>query len=88
MIKTIKAVREVKASQYDDKDKEYAAERNKLIPKAESYANAICGNQNSGGSEEERIAWNAKWTRTFLGEMDRLYAAIPRPCPICGRMLK
>jgi len=73
-----------KKEKYDDKDKAYAAERNKLIPEAEAYANKRCGEAFQGGSDTERIKWNSKWSRTFLRHMDKLYRE-RTPCPTCGR---
>ena len=71
---------------YDDMDKKYSKERNALIPEAEAFTNKYCGKSFAGDSDEERDAWNQKWSSTFIRRMNYLYAKIPRPCPTCGRM--
>jgi len=72
---------------YDDKDKVYAATRNKFIPEAEKYANNLCGPEFPGGNDEERVAWNTRWNTTFIKRMNNLYLESV-PCPTCGRTWK
>lgn len=48
----------------------YEIERDKLIPMAEAETNRIVGKTPSNGESKE--AWGARWSRTFLAEMDRM----------------
>ena len=58
---------------YDDVDKDYARERNALIPEAEQFANKKCKAKFPGGNEKAREAWAAKWNRSFHGKMTKLW---------------
>jgi len=58
---------------YDDMDKDYARERNALIPEAEAFANKKCKAKFPGGNEKARVAWAAKWNRSFHEKMTKLW---------------
>ena len=73
-----------KKEKYDDKDKAYAAERNKLIPEAERYANKRCGKNPPKGTTAVRETWGTKWNKIFFKRMERLYDE-KVPCLTCGR---
>jgi hypothetical protein len=60
--------------QYEDRDKEYANERNKLIPAAESYANRTAKTNFPGGNLAARMAWYRRWNTAFHGKMGKLWA--------------
>uniref|UniRef100_A0A6M3IU95 Uncharacterized protein n=1 Tax=viral metagenome TaxID=1070528 RepID=A0A6M3IU95_9ZZZZ len=51
-------------------DKAYEAERNKLIPFAERFADELYGTTNIGRPRSE---WASNWNIAFLGEMNRLW---------------
>ena len=54
-------------------DEKYIAARNRLIPKAEKYANKINGAE---APEDKGIeAWKNAWSYTFLAKMDELWKA-------------
>jgi hypothetical protein len=54
-------------------DLKYEAERNKLIPEAERFANKQFGVRFKGGSEPEREEWTRNWNMTFHRKVERLY---------------
>lgn len=54
-------------------DMVYEAERNKLIPIAERFANEVHGYAPKG-TEEEREKWCAAWNRTFHQKMNQLWS--------------
>ncbi|MFH1664902.1 MAG: hypothetical protein ABIA77_02025 [Candidatus Omnitrophota bacterium] len=58
---------------YDDINKEYARERNTLIPAAETFANKKCKAKFPVGNEKAREAWAAKWNRSFHDRMTKLW---------------
>ena len=58
---------------YDDMNKDYARERNALIPEAEQFANKKCKAKFPGGNEKAREAWAAKWNRTYHNRMTKLW---------------
>jgi len=49
-------------------DEEYVKKRNKLIPKAEKYANEMFGSL----APENKFKWYLDWTRCFLDKMNEL----------------
>ena len=65
-----------------DIDKDYAAERNKLIPEAERYANKKHRVKFPGGNEAAREAWAAGWNFSFHNRMNELCGAV-KLCPVC-----
>ena len=58
---------------YDDMNKDYARERNALIPEAEAFANKKCKTKFPGGNEKAREAWAAKWNFTFHNRVNKLW---------------
>ena len=54
-------------------DHEYIAERDRLIPEAEAFANKAHGKTGLPGGD-----WAEKWSRTFISKMNSLWANRPR----------
>ena len=48
----------------------YIAERSKLIPEAESFANAVCGVKAKPGTDSDK--WRDKWNQCYLQQMTKL----------------
>jgi hypothetical protein len=50
----------------------YIVEREKLITRANRYANETCGRLPNGETEDEREEWVGKWNFFFLQKMQEL----------------
>lgn len=55
----------------EDRNVDYARERNKLIPEAEKFANKSSGAKPYNNKELEK--WNAKWSLAFHTKMNELW---------------
>jgi len=53
---------------------DYEAERNKLIPIAEKFANKQFGSLSPRTSIAENQVYAEKWSKCFISKVDRLYA--------------